>query len=500
MTRTTEGLVLLLLLSLSAWSISCGPRAGDEEKRPVRVVASAADGSTVSDLLDRIETRVAELEKKTRQQERKGRLEVNRKYDFLIEGAPSKGPEDATLVMVEFSDFECPFCRRFSKTADELVKRFPQDLRLVFMNFPLHQDCNDAMNRPFHKNACIAAEAAMAAHDEEKFWEMHDRIFQNQRSLSVEKLVSLGEDIGLDPDSVKEAVENKKYEEAIRAQAKQLVQTGSRGTPTVFINGMKVLGVRWDDVDSSARFIEGLLHPEEEKEEAALMPAVGDPSSLPRAEVLLDDGTRLEDRLHKILESLERISMQSRGLRPAPQRPKGPDPGKVYSFDVADSPKLGPDDAPVKVVTFSDFTCPHCERLAHGISELREKYGDKVQIIWMNTPNQRHRYSHEAHQAAMFAHEHGKFWEMHDKIFENRRSLSPEKIEELVSELGLDIQEYKAAVKEQKYRSELIEDLRQAGKADLTSTPTVFINGKYQMSTSKAALDRAIGQALGEEN
>src|SRR5579862_3334448 len=89
-----------------------------------------------------------------------------------LEG-PSKGPADAKVTIVEFSDFQCPFCSRVVPTVEQIEKAYPKDVRVVFRHNPL----------PFHPNAPLAAEAAVAAEAQGKFWEMHDKMFTNQQNI-----------------------------------------------------------------------------------------------------------------------------------------------------------------------------------------------------------------------------------------------------------------------------------------------------------------------------
>ncbi|MCI0569407.1 MAG: DsbA family protein [Myxococcaceae bacterium] len=145
---------------------------------------------------------------------------------------PSKGPENAPVTIVEFSDFQCPFCSRVIKTLDDVVKEYDGKVRLVFRHFPLD----------FHKQAPKAAEAAMCAADQNKFWEYHDALFANQQALEPEKLKEYAKQVGLDPakfdaclDSGEKAAQVQKDMEAGKA-------AGVSGTPAFFINGRPLSG------------------------------------------------------------------------------------------------------------------------------------------------------------------------------------------------------------------------------------------------------------------
>ncbi len=100
----------------------------------------------------------------------------------------SKGPSDAKITIVEFSDFECPFCSKVQGTLGEVLKAYPEDVRLVYRHFPLS----------FHRNALTASEATMCAQDQGKFWPMHDEIFSDQKNIAVDDLKKHAETIGLE--------------------------------------------------------------------------------------------------------------------------------------------------------------------------------------------------------------------------------------------------------------------------------------------------------------
>ncbi len=114
-----------------------------------------------------------------------------------LEG-PMKGPADAKVTIVEFSDFQCPFCSRVVPTIEKILKDYPKQVRLFFRHNPL----------PFHQNAPLAAEAAVAAEAQGKFWEMHDKMFANQQALDRAGLEKDAQEIGLDMTKFKAALDS----------------------------------------------------------------------------------------------------------------------------------------------------------------------------------------------------------------------------------------------------------------------------------------------------
>jgi protein-disulfide isomerase len=500
--RKTAYIVTLALVVIGLAS-GCPPgERADTKKSPApgEVRAAAAEGTSLADVFKELENEVSRLEQEVEAAKPKPSLRSSQTFDFDLAGAAAKGPDNARLSLVVFSEFECPFCKKFAQSSDHLIEKFPDDLRLVFMNFPLHNECNSALSRSFHKRACIGANAAMAANMQGKFWEMHDWLFANQKTYNVDSIVSFAESKGMDGAAIREAVETNKYKDLFEGQAKQLLPTGSRGTPTAFINGQKVENARWDNLPMITSFIEELLDPEKAKgeaPEAVVAPAVSEPGALPEARVVLEDGTLLTERLDNLKERLEKLALRPR--RPQPRQPKKPDPNKVYSFKVAGSPAAGPESAPVTMVVFSEFLCPHCAKVTDEIEKLREKFPDKIKVVFKGLPNRGHNFSLEAHEAAMAAQAQGKFWEMHDKIFENRKNISPDQLKKLAQDMGLDMEKYNEAITKHEHRQKIVDDLAEADKASVASTPTVFINGKFQQDRRLEAMAANIEKILAQQ-
>jgi protein-disulfide isomerase len=144
-----------------------------------------------------------------------------------IAGAPSKGPEHARVTLVEFSDFECPYCSSASSQVEALMVAFPRDIRLVYKQFPLSM----------HPHARMAAVAALAANEQGKFWEMHDKLFANFRQLSRERILALAKEVGLDVNRFTADVSAGKFDPVVAKDFKDGEDAGVNGTPAFFING-----------------------------------------------------------------------------------------------------------------------------------------------------------------------------------------------------------------------------------------------------------------------
>ncbi|MGQ0846870.1 MAG: Na+/H+ antiporter NhaA [Sporichthyaceae bacterium] len=149
-----------------------------------------------------------------------------------------RGPVDAPLTLVEFSDFECPFCAQATGVLDELATRFGDQLRYVFRHLPLE----------VHPHAELAAEAAEAAAAQGKFWEMHDRLFEHPSELSAAEILGHAEAIGLDVAAFARDLGSGRHAAHVRADELSAAASGARGTPTFFVNGRRHRGPT--DVDS----------------------------------------------------------------------------------------------------------------------------------------------------------------------------------------------------------------------------------------------------------
>ncbi|HJL41591.1 MAG TPA: thioredoxin domain-containing protein [Myxococcales bacterium LLY-WYZ-16_1] len=151
------------------------------------------------------------------------------KASFELEGRPFKGPKDAKVTVVEFSDFQCPYCSRAVPAVERLVKEFPEDVKVYFLHFPLS----------FHEQAMPAAMAAECAHRQGEFWPMHDKLFENQRALGDDKYAAWAEEIGLDKDAFASCMDDAAVKKRVQRDMAMGRQAGVSGTPTFYVNGVK---------------------------------------------------------------------------------------------------------------------------------------------------------------------------------------------------------------------------------------------------------------------
>ncbi len=146
----------------------------------------------------------------------------------------ARGPKDAPVTIVEFSDFQCPFCKKAYTMVEDLVKQYPDKVRLVYRDYPLQ----------FHPQAFPAAEAAHCAGDQGKYWEYAGNLMTVEGSLQEDDLKKRAGDLGLDVAAFSTCIQGDKHEPAIKASFEEGSGLGVTGTPTFFINGRMVVGAR----------------------------------------------------------------------------------------------------------------------------------------------------------------------------------------------------------------------------------------------------------------
>jgi len=339
--------------------------------------------------------------------------------------SPRKGPKNAKVTIVEFSDFQCPFCSRVGPTLAEIHQKYPNDVAVVFVNQPLS----------FHAQARPAAKAFLAAHKQGKGWEMHDKLFANQQGLTPENFDMWAKELGLDTGKFTKDMTDPATDKAVADDQALANSVGATGTPTFFINGRQLTGAKpFDD----------FKHVIDEE--------------IVKADELLEKGTKPE----KLYDTL----MEMAANAPKPK------------IEVGSAPTKGPKSAPVTVVVFSDFQCPFCSRAVPLLKQIEDAYKDDVRIAFKHLPLAFHNNARLAAEASMAANEQGKFWEMHDKLFENQQALDRPSLEKYAQELGLDVAKFKAALDSGKYKQHVDDDAKMAAGVGATGTPTFYVNGE----------------------
>lgn len=150
----------------------------------------------------------------------------------------------------------------------------------------------------------------------------------------------------------------------------------------------------------------------------------------------------------------------------------------VLAVDTDDDPSVGPADAPIIIIEFSDFQCPYCQKSVATLKEVRRLYGDKIRVVYRDYPGPNHPHAAPAAEAAQCAGDQGIFWEYHDALFNHQAPGTGWDFEALARELGLHANEFSSCLNTGRYREEVRKDLQDGLALGITSTPTFFINGR----------------------
>jgi len=169
-------------------------------------------------------------------------LEASAKIEVRLERAravveatgPSRGPSSAPVTIVEFSDFQCPYCARVGPTLDQILERYPDQVRIVFRHLPL----------PFHSEARLAAQASFCAERAGLFWEYHDQLFANQRAMERSQLIDYANLLELDPEDFETCLDSPEAQARVEADLAAAEALGATGTPAFFINGIELSGAQ----------------------------------------------------------------------------------------------------------------------------------------------------------------------------------------------------------------------------------------------------------------
>ncbi len=194
--------------------------------------------------------KLSELEKKSAApvaaQQGRPAIDFNKIYKLPVANSPIKGSEKAPVTIVEFSDFQCPYCANLQPTLRDVLNAYPKEVRLVFKHYPL----------PFHPQAMNAVKAAEAAREQGKFWEMHDLIFNNFNKLTEQSFGDFAQQLGLNMEKFSADFTSGKYDQQIQQDMMLARSSDVNGTPTLFINGKRMQSRGFNDFKQR---IDGIL-------------------------------------------------------------------------------------------------------------------------------------------------------------------------------------------------------------------------------------------------
>ena len=404
-----------------------------------------------------------------------------------------KGSPNALVTIVEFSDFQCPFCGRVEPALHDVVKTYGDKVRLVWKHNPL----------PFHPRAEPASELTMEARAEKGdkgFWDAHDLLFKkecqgkadaqdkaacdagngkwidNQVKLADEDLLGYAKELKLDEAKVKAAMADHKYQAEITGDQDLGDDLQANGTPHFFINGRRLVGAQ------PAEKFKAVIDEEVKK-----------------AEALVAKGTPAKDVYAELIKD---------GKEPPPPEKK------TVDAPAPDSPWKGSDKAKVVMEVFSDFQCPFCKRVEDTVKQVEKTYGDKIRIVWRHKPLPMHKDAPLASEASQEVYKQKgnvAFWKFHDALFEKQGTpdaLSRASLESLAEPLGVDMVKFKKALDANSNKAFVDAESAVADKAQISGTPAFvigsiekgqingyFISGAQPYGKFKKVIDKALKEA-----
>jgi len=347
-----------------------------------------------------------------------------------------RGSDKAPITILLFSDFESFPCARSASVIDGLLQQ-TRDVRVIFKHAP-------AASNP---NALLAHEAALAAGAQGKFWEMHDTLFENQTKLTRADLLGYAKSLGLDLAAFERALDNHTYRPFVERDLAEAAGLGIVTTPTFFVNGRRLVGPQ--GYASLGAVIESLL-----------------------AGIPLD----------------KRVQAEIVAAGPAQQ------------IDLSHAPTRGPATAPVSLVEFSDFECPFCAVTAPVVRQLLLAYPSQVRFAFKHYPLPMHKESPLAHEAAAAAADQGKFWEMHDLLFQTQSQLTRDDLIAKAAQLHLDVPRFTRDLDTHRFKPQIDADRQEGNRLGVDGTPFFFINGHAisggaSLSDFKHLIDAALKES-----
>ena len=359
------------------------------------------------------------------------------RFKVVLGDAPTRGPDDAPITIVMFSDFECPFCRVGHETMAQLEALYTGKIRFAYKPYPL----------PIHSQAIFAALAARSAQAQGKFWAFHDKLF-NQEGLAHETLMRYAAEAGMDTEVLTRDLAELRWGPEVVADMRQARRLGVDSTPTFFINGRELSGAQPIEVFTS--IIEAELDLADQWTSQGVEP-----------------GKLYE---HAIEDGFTRVEVRGRA--------RDLDPDAVYPVPLGDSPSKGPTTAPVTIVAFGDFECPYCARGHEIVEGVLDHYGDQVRFVYKHSPLPFHSYAFLAARASAAAHRQDKFWAFHDALYDRKAKIDEKVLYDVAKEAGLNMKKFDASMNDLELDSSIEEDQRLAAALGVTGTPAYFVNGR----------------------
>lgn len=350
------------------------------------------------------------------------------RFTVPTDGLPAFGPDDAPVTIVEFTDYDCPFCAKAERTMQAIRERYGKDVRFAVAMHPL----------PMHPNARPAALAALEHAASPSFPALHARMFGRPD----------------DRPSFRGSAQASRQLADAEALADRL---RVRGTPTFFVNGRRVGGAQ--PLATFERVID---------------------EELAHARELTSRGIARERMYRAILEEAR--------LNPAPFEEENAEDGPAFvpeAKTAGGAALAGRADASRTILVFTDFECPYCKRLD---TQLRDLAKDKdVRVVLRNKPLPMHSHARLAAKAAIAAEKQGKLAEMTHELFAHQDALDRASIMVYAERLALDIDRFRMDLDSWDTEARLVEDEALAAKLNVRGTPTSFVDGRRVIGAQPVA-------------
>jgi protein-disulfide isomerase len=389
-------------------------------------------------------------------------------------GDPSSGKKTALVTLVEFADFECPYCKKAAATLTELRKTYgPDKLRIVWKNNPL----------PFHTSARPAAETAMALFEsggDAHFWAYYNAVFGSQAPTMKDAIAGALQSGPMSQADVDQVRQRGNAARKVDADIELAKRVGVTGAPAFFINGVFLSGAQPTD-----------------KFRAIIDQELG------KAKELLAAGVP-QAHLYDV------VSAKNFASRPPPAR-AGSSPAEdkdIHFVPVGASPVRGKPTALITLVVFSDFQCPFCQKANTTVSALEQDYGDKIRVVFKHNPLPFHPRAEPAAELAIEAKVQkgdAGFWNVHDLLWKSTGAgkLEDKDLASIAQAAGLRAAGVTQAILTKKHKDVIAADQDLADDLKAHGTPHFFVNGRRLVGAQpidkfKAIIDEqlALAQAL----
>lgn len=382
-----------------------------------------------------------------------------------IGDSPVLGPDDAAVTVVVFSDLECPYCRELHHTLTALREESPDDVRLVFKHTPLS----------FHEHAVPAALGALAAREQGKFWEYVDLVYGEERDLGGGTLLEHAATLGLDLEKFRNDFGASGHVAAVEADLDLASQAGVQGTPTMFVNGLRVSG----------------LYPIED-----LRALFANQREIVKR--FADAGVPREHLYWRL------VSVQYQPVAPSNINEDAAvaeaSADVVVHVPVDGAPIRGASaaEALVTIVAFSDFQCPYCAQAVGVLDDVLAAHSADTRLAFRHFPLANHPQAGPAALASLVAQAKDKFWPYHDLLFANQQDLSRGELVRHGQALGLDATAIEAALDDPELQARVVADQKMGIDLGVQGTPTFFVNGIMVMGIESPAAFAAFVDAQRE--